>query len=220
MKVGDALSALGVAAVVLFFTVGVQSYDALYEYSPALVAFLKFALLATFGEMLVSRFLNGVYMRAGFGLLPKMVIWGLLGLLVYSAFVIFEAGVTRLLFDGVAPSAGFRRVVHALSISVFMNAIFAPVLMTTHRLTDLFIDMHHGRFPLRELRPAELFAGVDWSRMWSFVFARTIPFFWVPAHTLTFLLPPKFRLVYAAGLSVALGLFMALVRRPEPREAV
>lgn len=215
MKIGDLLAVVALVAAVLFLTVGRSTYDAVYAFSPALVAFVKFALLATFGEALISRVLTGVYLRPGFGLVPKMIIWGFLGMLVYSAFVIFEGGVTVLLFDGVAPEAGFMRVLHALSVSLFMNAIFAPVLMTTHRLTDLFIDTNGGRVPLGKLNPGRLLASVDWGRMWGFVFARTIPLFWIPAHTVTFLMPPEFRLSYAAGLSVALGLFMALVRRPQ-----
>lgn len=214
MKLGDLVAALGLAVIVLFFTVGRSTYDVVYAFSPVLVAFVKFALLSTFGEMLISRLTSGTYLRPGFGLVPKMVIWGLLGMLVYSAFVIFENGVTALLFGGTAPDAGAMRVVHALSVSVFMNLIFAPILMTTHRITDLFIEQHDGRFPIGKLKPTQLLAGIDWQRMWRFVFARTIPVFWIPAHTLTFLLAPAFRLIYAAGLSVVLGLFMALVRRP------
>jgi hypothetical protein len=214
MKIGDVLSVLVLGAVALFLTLGRETYNAVYAFSPVLVAFAKFAILATLGEMIISRIVIGRYLRESFGLIPKALIWGILGIAIYFAFVIFEGGVTALLFGGDAPGAGGMRLVHAFSISVFMNLIFAPVLMTTHRMTDHFIESKGGRFPLRELSPGEVLAAIDWDRMWGFVLARTIPLFWIPAHTITFLLPEEFRLVFAAGLSVALGLFLALARKP------
>ena len=44
----------------------------------------------------------------------------------------------------------------------------------------------------------------------TFVVGKTIPFFWIPAHTVTFLLPPEYRVFVAALLSIALGLILAL----------
>lgn len=214
MKIGDVLSALVLAGVALLLTVGRETYDAVYEFSPILVAAAKFAVLATLGEMIISRVVTGRYLRESFGIVPKAIIWGVLGIAIYFAFVIFEGGVTVLLFGGDAPTAAGLRVLHAFSISLFMNLIFAPVLMTTHRMTDHFIESKGGRFPVRELAPGEILAAIDWNRMWGFVLARTIPLFWIPAHTVTFLLPPEFRLVFAAGLSIALGLFLALARKP------
>jgi hypothetical protein len=46
---------------------------------------------------------------------------------------------------------------------------------------------------------------IDWHGFVSFVVLRTIPLFWIPAHTMTFLLPPEFRVLMAAVLSIALG---------------
>lgn len=216
MKAADLFAALLVAGIVLLLTVGRAAYDAAYAFSPLLIAFAKFALLSTFGETLVSRILTGRFLRPRFGLVPKAIIWGILGMFIYTAFVIFENGVTQLIYGGAVPDSVIEQIVRAFLISLFMNLVFAPVLMTIHQLTDLFIDKHHGRFPVRELRPGDLLGMVDWNRMWSFIFARTIPLFWIPAHTITFLLPAEFRLIYAAGLSVMLGLFLALVRRRKP----
>lgn len=213
MKLGDPFAVLLVASIVLLLTAGRAAYDAAYAFSPLLIAFAKFAVLSTFGEALVSRILTGRYLRPRFGLVPKAIVWGILGMFVYTAFVVFENGVTQLIYGAAVPGSVIGQVARAFLISIFMNLVFAPVLMTIHQLTDLFIDKHHGRFPVRELRPGELLGMVDWNRMWDFIFARTIPLFWIPAHTITFLLPAEFRLIYAAGLSVMLGLFMALVGR-------
>jgi len=46
--------------------------------------------------------------------------------------------------------------------------------------------------------------------MWNFIFKKTIPFFWIPAHTITFLLPAEFRVLFAAVLGIALGLILAI----------
>ena len=40
---------------------------------------------------------------------------------------------------------------------------------------------------------------------------KTIPFFWVPAHTITFMLPPEYQIVMAAYLSVALGIILGIM---------
>jgi hypothetical protein len=54
---------------------------------------------------------------------------------------------------------------------------------------------------------------IDWERMWGFVFSKTIPLFWIPAHTITFMLPAEWRMIFAAGLSVMLGLILGSVNR-------
>ena len=49
--------------------------------------------------------------------------------------------------------------------------------------------------------------------LWGFLFKKTIPLFWVPAHTITFMLPPEYRVLFAALLGVMLGVFMSLATR-------
>ena len=175
-----------------------------YSSFPVTVSFIKFAILATFGEMLVLRIKNGVYFRKEFGVFPKMIIWGLLGIFIYVAFGIFSTGVSTLF------SVQHRPVLNAFLISLFMNIIFAPVMMVTHHLTDMHIQNQSGRFIIKTFSPLYLLKNADWDKMWSFVIKKTIPFFWIPVHTVTFLLPPQFRTVFAAMLSVVLGLLLAL----------
>ncbi|GAB1473896.1 hypothetical protein MASR2M69_13370 [Bacteroidota bacterium] len=40
----------------------------------------------------------------------------------------------------------------------------------------------------------------------KFVVGKTIPLFWIPAHTITFLLPDTYKVIFAASLSIVLGL--------------
>jgi hypothetical protein len=59
---------------------------------------------------------------------------------------------------------------------------------------------------------------IDFYGFISFVVLKTIPIFWIPAHTVTFLLPPEYRVLMAAFLSIALGGILAFAKR-KPREA-
>ncbi len=189
-----------------------QVYETAYAAIPLIISFIKFAVLATAGEMLAGRVRRGGpgrYLPEGFGLLPKMVVWGFIGVLIYWIFGIFSAGVQSAFPGAFAAGIFGLPVAGAFLISLFMNLFFAPVMMIFHHLSDRFIAAHAGRFPLRNWNTRELLEATDWKRMWGFVFARTIPLFWIPAHTVTFLLPDTYRTLFAALLSVALGLLLA-----------
>ena len=54
---------------------------------------------------------------------------------------------------------------------------------------------------------------IDWKTFANFVVLKTIPFFWIPAHTVTFLLPSSYRVLVAALLSVALGVILSLKKK-------
>lgn len=209
MKGFDFLAiSLGLALGAFFgVPAGRDLYAMVYEWNPVLVSFVKFALLATGGEMLAARIRGGRYLPKGFGLLPKMIVWGVLGVSIYYAFRIFSVGAATLVpaGDGLGLS-----ILRAAVISVTMNLFFAPAMMVTHHVTDLHIAHGAGRFRFARFRLSELLASADWERMGSFVLAKTIPFFWIPAHTITFLLPAEFRTLFAAFLSVVLGVLLAV----------
>ena len=183
-------------------------------------SFIKFALLATMGEMLGSRIRTGVYLPAGFGLLPRVLVWGFLGMTVKAAFMIFGNGVPSIIEHlGMASASAVMagpvtagKILLAFCISFFLNIFYAPVLMVTHRVSDLHIASAHGEKSRLFRMPdvAQMLATVDWRSMWGFVLKRTIPFFWIPAQTVTFLLPPEFQILFAALLSTVLGVILAL----------
>ena len=93
-----------------------------------------------------------------------------------------------------------------------MNTLFAPVFMTLHKISDDHIAQTGGTLKgyFSPWHFGELFAALNWGVMWNFVFKKTIPLFWIPAHTITFLLPPDFRTLFAACLGIVLGVFMSL----------
>jgi hypothetical protein len=209
MKWQDAAALIFISALLTVFLLpaGREIYDSAYSFSPLLLSFIKFALLATFGEMLSARIASGSYRISG--PLPKAVIWGFLGIIIHFAFIIFSQGVMGI-FQSELP------LINAFLISLFMNVIFAPPMMLFHHLTDTHIHQSEGKFPLKSFSMLELLKQADWEKMWGFVFAKTIPFFWIPAHTITFMLPDKYRVLFAALLSIALGILLSL-RRPQPR---
>ena len=205
-----ALLFLAGVAFIFIYPTSYGVYTRWYAAAPALLSFLKFALLATFGEMLVARLQRGSYLPAEFGLLPKAAVWGVLGVFIWIAFGIFSKGVTGTFFPGLENPGTGLRLLNALAISFFMNLIFAPVMMMAHHLTDLHIARNGGHFPLAGQPLLPLFQGINWERMWGFVYKKTIPLFWIPAHTVTFLLPEELRVLFAVVLSVFLGLLLTI----------
>jgi hypothetical protein len=183
-------------------------------------SFIKFALLATFGEAIGLRIRTGNYNQPGFGLLPRAVVWGFLGLTIKLAFVLFATGVPAFLtymgmgnaLQATKDNLTVAKVLVAFSISLFMNIIYAPVMMTFHKVTDTHIANNGGTLSclLKPINFGEILTSINWKVQWSFVFAKTIPYFWIPAHTITFLLPADFQVLFAAVLSVALGIFLAV----------
>jgi hypothetical protein len=185
-----------------------------------IMSFFKFAILATLGEVIALRIKTGNYNEPGFGILPRMIVWGFLGLAINIAFQIFSTGGPAFLaFLGLtdAPEAmkgnfSALKLLDAFAISATMNLTFAPVMMTFHKITDTHIIKTGGSVGglFSPIPFASIFKNMNWDVMWNFIFKKTIPFFWIPAHTITFLLPPEFRVLFAAILGIALGLILAI----------
>ncbi len=214
------------AALILFapfflYPPALNSYKLITSEYPMLMSFLKFALLATFGETLGLRIKTGRFNQKGFGILPRALVWGFLGLTIQMAFVIFSTGTPLfLVFLGMEnapevfadPSPGWGKIAVAFSVSVAMNIFYAPVMMTMHKITDTHIENGGGtlRGLFKPMNTGKILSSINWQVQWDFVFARTIPFFWIPAHTLTFMLPVEFRVLFAAVLGIALGIILAV----------
>jgi hypothetical protein len=198
-------------------------------------SFFKFALLATMGEVIGLRIKVGVYLKKGFGLIPRMMVWGFLGLTIKMAFVVFAAGVPALVekyfwisgakdsmvfkdvFEAFANGAGWTRVITAFFISAILNLFYAPVMMTFHKITDLHIVNNGGTLKgfLKPIAFGKIFQEINWNAQWNFVFKKTIPFFWIPMHTVTFLLASEYRITIAAFLGIVLGILLSVATPKE-----
>ena len=100
----------------------------------------------------------------------------------------------------------------AFTVGLTLNIFYAPILMTTHKVTDEHIERTGGKFKafFTTMPVADILSKNDWSVFWNFVFKKTILLFWIPAQTINFLLPEEFRVLVAAMYSIILGVFLAL----------
>ncbi|NVO18166.1 MAG: hypothetical protein HXX13_00605 [Bacteroidetes bacterium] len=203
----------------LFFQPAFSLYNDFNKAHGMVMSFLKFAILATMGEMIALRIRKGVYNEKGFGILPRAIVWGFLGLAIKAAFTIFSSGTPVFMeYLGMAEAGSVikgaftpEKLLVAFCISTAMNLVFAPVMMTFHKITDTHILMNGGTIGgfFSPIHFSNIFQGINWDIQWNFVFKKTIPFFWIPAHTITFLLPPDFQVLFAALLGIALGLILS-----------
>ncbi len=182
-------------------------------------SFIKFAVLATLGELIGLRIRTGYYFQKGFGVLPRAIVWGFLGITIKIAFVIFAVGTPAFIESlGVSNvksimtnALSLQKVGISFAISVAINLIYAPVMMTLHKITDTHIINNKGTLKgfLTPIKFGEIIRTLDWNTQWNFTFKKTIPLFWIPAHTITFLLPTDFQVLFAALLGIALGVLLA-----------
>lgn len=187
---------------------------------PLIASFVKFAILATLGEILGLRISHGGYPLSNFGILPKAIVWGTFGIAIKLCFVIYVSGVPVALAllgmdnaaQALAGPLSVNKLLVALAISVSMNLTFGVWLMTFHKITDLHIQAYQGRLVSLVSPPhiGEILSAINWNRLWSFVLKKTIPLFWIPCHTLTFMLPSEYQVLFAAILGLTLGLILSL----------
>lgn len=212
MKKGDFLWALALCAIAAFLVVpGTRVvFVELTTAHPYLVGFAKFFVLATMGELLARRILTGSW-SAPKGWIFRSLIWGFLGMAIVLVFEVFSAGVAGAMAKSLLPGRG-SKLIHAFFVSAVMNLTFGPAMMLFHRMTDTFLDMK-CEGPGVRAGVRDVAGKVDWQGFINFNLLKTIPFFWIPAHTLVFLLPPVYRIMAAAALSIALGAFLAFGKR-------
>jgi len=223
MKKIDALFISGVILLFIPFFVVSQVYDFYINFNhdyALITAFIKFAVLSTLGEIIGLRIKTGSYYKKGFGVIPRMIVWGFLGITIKVAMVFFATYTPELLQSmGVENAVAsmfntftVKKLFVAFCISLLMNILYAPIMMTFHRMTDMHIlktgGTVKGLFTPFNFR--KLFVDLDWNIQWNFVLKKTIPLFWIPAHTITFLLPVDFQVLFAALLGIALGTILAI----------
>ena len=181
---------------------------------PYLLGFIKTSILATTGELIASRITTKNYFSKK-GLIYRFIIWGFLGMGFVLMFHIYDAGVISAINDNLLPLISndnfFKTLYQAFMISLIMNLTFAPAFMLLHRVTDTYIDLGQGRIKnIVHVKLSSVTDKIDWKNYFQFVIIKTIPLFWIPAHTITFLLPTQYRVLMAGVLSIALGLILSL----------
>ena len=223
MKKSDIIFVIIVILLLLPFLLSdvvYEGYKSINSAHPYLMAFLKFMILSSIGAMLGLRIKQGVYHYNGYGIIPRAIVWGILGVMIAVAMKIFSSGVPVMLeswgLEGMVAAmkgeTGWAKLVDAFCISTAMNCFFAPMFMTLHKVTDTHILNCGGKISslITPIKFGDILASLNWRVQWSFVFKRTIPLFWIPAHTITFLLPADYQVLFAASLSIVLGLFLSI----------
>ena len=193
-----------IAAIASFLAIPVTRdlFETATAAHPYIMGFVKFAILSMMGEFLAVRLVKGEW-QAVRGMFAKMVVWGILGMMIVAMFALFTAGVAGATERGLLWTGG-SKLLFALYVSFIMNYTFGAVFMASHRITDYIIE-NRGSV-------TNAVSNIDWSGFIKFVVGKTIPLFWVPAHTITFLLPDQYRVLFAASLSIVLGLILSYAK--------
>jgi len=122
-------------------------------------------------------------------LAAKVVAWAVLGLVIKAGFTGMKGFTQALLEHGVLPVWCASGIGHALAVSVLTNVFFGPQMMAFHRWEDNLIL---GRRDWTGL-------GAAW---------RTLIWFWIPAHTVTFSLARDYQIGLAAVWGLVLGIIL------------
>lgn len=189
---------------------------------PYIMGFVKYSILASMGELLAIRIVSKDWkLPAGF--IYRAIIWGLLGMVFVVIFKVFNQGVIAAQKSHLLPAleSGFgAALLVSFLTSVFMNLFFAPTFMAFHRVTDTYLDLAEGKLSkISSVKLKDVVSKIDWNGFIGFVVVKTIPIFWIPAHSITFMLPENYRLLYAAFLSIALGGILAFAKKKSPKAA-
>ncbi|HHT58008.1 MAG: hypothetical protein GX892_00205 [Thermoanaerobacteraceae bacterium] len=176
--------------------------------------FVKFFILASMGDMLGFRIINGAW-KFPQGFIFKAIIWGILGVMITLVFTVFFQGAEGAMVKGLLPWKGSRLAL-AFFGSLIMNTTFGPMMYVYHKFGDMLIDM------IYEKRRNELLGGitieamvkrVDWQTLVGFSWVKSCLFIWIPLHTIVFLLPVEYRVLVSAFLSILLGILVALTKK-------
>lgn len=172
-----------------------------------IMGFIKFALLATVGECIATRLTLKRW------ILPQKIferafIWGIIGAILALILKIYSMGIVYTMENNILPG-GSSVFLKALYTSFIMNYSFGIVMMGFHKMTDKNIEIKSRGEKASSV--SEISRQIDWTSFINFTVMKTIPFFWVPAHTITFMLPPEYQIVMAAYLSVALGIILGIM---------
>ena len=183
-------------------TEGFDNFGKFTAHYPYLMGFFKVGLLATFGEMLKVRVKTGSWKVPA--LFARFLVWGVVGLLFTFVFAMFAKGVGALIgtpfwFGRMTLKPNFwDNLLFAFSTSFWQNVIFAFPMMLGHEWCNEVINQK------RFIGGAEFLEKLN-KPIWGSFIPKTIIFFWIPAHTVTFLLPPDYRVLMSAVLSLVLG---------------
>lgn len=168
---------------------------------PILMAIVQFSILGTLGEM-VSKWIVNKKVYLPFTLkmtLWKMVVWSFLAVAIKFAFTGFKGYIHALMEHDLLPKAiESNRFLKAFVLSAFTNLQFGVFMVVVHRVLDNLI------------LKVKNWQGLDKGML-------CMIWFWIPAHTITFVLPKVYQIGLAALWSVVLGILLGFFNKPKTR---
>jgi hypothetical protein len=157
---------------------------------------IQFAILGTLGEI-ASKWMIQKNFKYPFGIaatLWKMLVWATLAIGIKYAFKGFGGFLTYLIEAGMWPGFKEGSFGFAFSLSALMNLQFGLTLVILHRVLDNIPEKVK-----------------NWKNLDKSMYS--LLWFWIPAHTVTFMMPDDLRIGLAAVWSVALGLILGFNNR-------
>ena len=210
------ISVFSLFAAVLIIPATREIFETLSASHPYIMGFVKFALLATSGELIAIKMASGKFAKPSY-LIARIVIWGIIGIWITYMMKIFFLGSGAMMEAGLLPggkldtsSIGYK-LLRAFATAATMNLTFGPTFMAVHKCSDTYLALRAQKG--NGVKLSEVIDAVDWKRFVSFTIFKTVPIFWIPAHTVTFLLPSEYQVMLAALLSVALGVILNLKKK-------
>ena len=196
----DVLGACYFAVTVLLLVTQADAVADATKAHPYAMGFIKFGVLATFGECLKHRTITGAWIPSKIVL--RFLIWGVFGMWITAAFPFMDGGLRAIAGAGIWPSSPAP-----LWMSTWINVFsgFGLFMMFSHYWTDTILAEGW-------VAPWALFGRADTVR-WAKIVLISLVVFWIPAHTLTFSLAAEWRIVCAAFLGIALGVILSFAAR-------
>ncbi len=201
---------LAAFAAVLIVPASREWFKGMSAAHPYIMGFIKFALLATVGEVLALRIRKKEW-ALPVKTLARLIIWGFIGVAITFMMKFYTQGVRGMMENKLLPDPGegfWHELLRAFFTAAMMNLTFGPVFMAFHKCTDKALELRAAGEKKPGLRG--VVNAIDWYGFISFTVLKTIPLFWIPAHTLTFMLPGEYQVIAAAALSIALGIILSL----------
>ncbi|MBO0452522.1 MULTISPECIES: hypothetical protein [Enterococcus] len=210
MKKGDIVWGLLLAGLLVLFVIP-ATRDPILAASgahPYIGGFIQFGILATMGDLFGKRIVAGEYQFSSQVLL-RAVVWGIIGCMVTLVFPVFMGGAGLAQAGKLLPFAGVS-FAQAFCGSSIMNLTFAPAMNTFHRIMELWIETSAAKEPVTL---KGLIGKIDWATFVTFNWLKVGICFWIPVHTIVFLLPENIRVVVAAFSSIALGIILSFASK-------
>lgn len=210
MKKGDYIWTVCLLFLISLFIIP-QSRTIILSFTgnhPYLGGFIQFAILSSMGDILGKRIATNLYDFSTI-LIPKAILWGIIGCMVTLVFPVYMSGAASAQNSHLLPFDGVKIATAFLGSSI-MNLTFAPVMNTFHRVVDLWIDRKKTG---ESTNLIVLLEQIDWINFVTFNWLKIGIGFWIPVHTIVFMLPENIRVVVAAFSSISLGVILSFAAK-------